>query len=40
VLRALEALQVATKEKVTVPAAWPDNELIADKVIVPAATGP
>jgi peroxiredoxin (alkyl hydroperoxide reductase subunit C) len=35
ILRALKALQVGDKNKVAVPANWPNNELIGDQVIVP-----
>jgi peroxiredoxin (alkyl hydroperoxide reductase subunit C) len=38
VLRALEALQVADKNKVALPANWPNNELIGDSVIIPPAS--
>jgi peroxiredoxin (alkyl hydroperoxide reductase subunit C) len=38
ILRAVKALQVADKEGVALPAGWPDNELIQDRVIVPPAT--
>lgn len=37
-LRAVKALQVADKEKVAMPADWPNNSLIGNKVIVPPAT--
>ncbi len=37
-LRALEALQTADKNKVAVPANWPNNELIKDRVIIPPPT--
>lgn len=37
IVRALKALQLADKEKVAVPANWPENELIGDKVIIPPA---
>jgi peroxiredoxin (alkyl hydroperoxide reductase subunit C) len=37
-LRMIKAFQVADKEKVAMPANWPNNELIGDKVIVPPAT--
>jgi peroxiredoxin (alkyl hydroperoxide reductase subunit C) len=37
ILRILKALQVATEEKVAVPANWPKNELIGDRVIIPPA---
>lgn len=35
ILRALKALQVADAHGVALPADWPQNELIGDKVIVP-----
>jgi len=35
VLRAVEALQIADKNKVAIPANWPNNELIKDHVIIP-----
>lgn len=38
ILRAVKALQMADKEKAAMPANWPNNELIGDKVIVPPAT--
>ena len=38
VLRAVEALQVSGKNKVAVPANWPNNELIKDRVILPPPT--
>ncbi len=37
ILRALKALQVADENGVAMPANWPNNELIGDKVIVPPA---
>lgn len=37
-LRMIKAFQVADAEKVAMPANWPNNELIGDKVIVPPAT--
>ncbi|HOK91714.1 MAG TPA: peroxiredoxin [Spirochaetota bacterium] len=37
ILRMAKAFQVADKEKVAMPANWPDNELIKDRVIVPPA---
>jgi peroxiredoxin (alkyl hydroperoxide reductase subunit C) len=37
-LRMVKALQLADKEKVAIPANWPNNELIGDKVIVPPPT--
>jgi peroxiredoxin 2/4 len=38
ILRALKALQVSDANKVAVPANWPENELIGDRVIIPPAT--
>ena len=38
ILRALKALQISDEHKVAVPAGWPDNELIKDRVIIPPAT--
>jgi len=38
ILRAVNALQVADANKVAMPAGWPNNELINDRVIVPPAT--
>lgn len=38
VLRAVRALQVSDKNKVAIPAGWPNNELIGDEVIIPPAT--
>jgi len=38
VLRAVKAMQVADKNKVAVPANWPNNELIKDGVILPPPT--
>jgi peroxiredoxin (alkyl hydroperoxide reductase subunit C) len=35
ILRAVRALQIGDANKVAMPANWPDNELIGDKVIVP-----
>ncbi len=37
VLRSLKALQTSDKNKVAIPANWPNNELIGDRVIVPPA---
>ena len=37
IVRAVKALQLADKEKVAVPANWPNNELIGDHVIIPPA---
>lgn len=36
-LRMIEAFQVGAKNKAAMPANWPDNELIKDRVIVPPA---
>ncbi|MEM4019806.1 MAG: peroxiredoxin, partial [Thermofilaceae archaeon] len=38
ILRAVKALQVSDQHKVAMPANWPNNELIGDKVIIPPAT--
>ena len=37
VLRSLKALQTSDKNQVAIPANWPNNELIGDRVIVPPA---
>ena len=37
ILRALEAMQIADKYNVAMPANWPNNELIKDHVIIPPA---
>lgn len=37
ILRSIEALQVGDKNKVAMPANWPNNELIKDRVIIPPA---
>lgn len=37
IVRLVKALQVSDKNKVAIPAGWPNNELIGDKVIVPPA---
>lgn len=37
VVRAVNALQISDKNKVAVPAGYPDNELIGDRVIIPPA---
>lgn len=34
ILRAVKALQISDKEKVAMPANWPNNELIQDEVII------
>lgn len=38
ILRAVNAMQVADKNKVAIPAQWPDGELFGDRVIIPPAT--
>ncbi|MCK4664304.1 MAG: peroxiredoxin [Bacteroidales bacterium] len=38
ILRVVNAMQVSDKNKVAMPANWPDNELINDHVIIPPAT--
>jgi peroxiredoxin (alkyl hydroperoxide reductase subunit C) len=38
ILRMVKAFQVADAQKVAMPANWPNNELIGDRVIVPPAT--
>jgi peroxiredoxin (alkyl hydroperoxide reductase subunit C) len=38
ILRAVKALQVSDANGVAIPAGWPNNELISDRVIVPPAT--
>jgi peroxiredoxin (alkyl hydroperoxide reductase subunit C) len=38
ILRMIKGLQKADKENVAIPAGWPENELIGDKVIIPPAT--
>jgi peroxiredoxin (alkyl hydroperoxide reductase subunit C) len=35
ILRAVEAMQVSDKHKVSMPAQWPKGELFGDHVIVP-----
>lgn len=37
IIRTIRALQLHEKEKVAIPANWPNNELIGNKVIVPPA---
>lgn len=37
ILRALEALQISDKYKVAMPANWPNNEILGDRVIIPPA---
>lgn len=38
ILRALEGMQVSDKNKVAIPAQWPNNEILKDRVIIPPAT--
>lgn len=38
ILRALKALQISDEHKVAIPANWPENELIGDRVIIPPAS--
>jgi len=38
IVRAVKALQISDNKKVALPANWPNNELIKDRVIVPPAT--
>lgn len=38
ILRVVEAMQISDKNKVAMPANWPNNELLKDRVIVPPAT--
>ncbi len=38
ILRAVEAMQMADKYRVAMPANWPNNELVKDHVIVPPAS--
>lgn len=38
ILRVVEAMQIADKNKVAMPANWPNNEIINDHVIIPPAT--
>ncbi len=37
VVRAVKALQISDKNGVAIPAGWPENELIKDRVIIPPA---
>lgn len=37
VVRALKALQISDKNKVAMPANWPENDFLGDKVIIPPA---
>lgn len=38
IIRLVKALQLADKEDVAMPAGWPNNELIGDRVIIPPAS--
>ncbi len=38
ILRVVEAMQISDKEKVAMPANWPNNEILKDRVIIPPAT--
>jgi peroxiredoxin (alkyl hydroperoxide reductase subunit C) len=38
ILRSVEGMQVSDKNKVAMPANWPNNEILKDRVIVPPAT--
>ena len=38
ILRVVEAMQISDKNKVAMPANWPNNEILKDRVIVPPAT--
>ena len=38
ILRSVEAMQISDKNKVAMPANWPNNELVNDHVIIPPAT--
>lgn len=38
IVRVIKALQTSDTHKVAVPAGWPENELIGDRVIIPPAT--
>ncbi|MCS7249585.1 MAG: peroxiredoxin [candidate division WOR-3 bacterium] len=37
ILRIIEGIQISDKNRVAMPANWPNNELIKDKVIIPPA---
>ena len=37
ILRAVKAMQVSDKNKVAMPANWPNNEIVGDNVIIPPA---
>ncbi|MGB9674905.1 MAG: peroxiredoxin, partial [Nanopusillaceae archaeon] len=38
ILRMVKALQISDKYNVAIPANWPNNEIIGNKVIIPPAT--
>lgn len=38
ILRVVEGMQISDKNKVAMPANWPNNEIVGDHVIVPPAT--
>lgn len=38
IIRALKAIKINDENKVALPAGWPNNELIGDKVIIPPPT--
>ena len=38
ILRVVEAMQVSDKNQVAMPANWPNNEILKDRVIIPPAT--
>jgi peroxiredoxin (alkyl hydroperoxide reductase subunit C) len=38
ILRAVQAMQISDKNKVAMPANWPNNEILGDRVIIPPAT--
>jgi len=38
ILRVVEAMQISDKNNVAIPADWPNNEILKDRVIIPPAT--
>ncbi len=38
ILRVVEAMQISDKNNVAMPANWPNNEILKDRVIIPPAT--
>ncbi|MEX0723601.1 MAG: peroxiredoxin [Gracilimonas sp.] len=38
ILRVVEAMQIADKNKVAMPANWPNNDMLGDRVILPPAS--